>query len=292
MDRKHNIYKTLVAIVTLLTLTVTTASAQYAYFPNKGTITFEKEVYTKARMRAMQQDMANRNPGMANRFGGNIDEVPEKTSSFFTMTFDEDETLMQAQVAPEEAAGSSRPAMAMTRASGRGGARVIARSSFRGQQNDKVYYQNLSKGETEIALEIDDKYILKDSLQQITWRFTDEYREIAGYTCRRVNGATADSLYLVAFYTEQIPLSGGPVLVNGLPGMILGLAIPEMHINYWATNVDFSVDNVSGQWRDKKAKQLSFSEFMKSLENNRMFGGGRSSSPAQVKRNLLENLIY
>ena len=45
---------------------------------------------------------------------------------------------------------------------------------------------------------------------EIKWKFTDEYRNILGYDCRRVNGIMQDSVYIVAFYTPQIPVSGGP----------------------------------------------------------------------------------
>lgn len=265
--------------------------AQHAYFPLKGRITFEKEVYVRARLREMSNRSANQNRGMMMRFGGNIDEAPEKTSSMFSLHFDEDETLMTA-IESEETTGSSRIGMSPGRG-GRPNSRNMGNTVRRGvgRNQNKTYYQNLKKGETELELELDEKYLLRDSLQQITWRFTDEYRDIAGYECRRVNGATPDSLYIVAFYTDQIPVSGGPALVHGLPGMILGLAIPEMHINYWARKVDFVTDNVPSAWRDKKSKAISTQDFFNSLGNNRMFGGGGGNA-RQMRRNLLENLIY
>ncbi|WDF69310.1 GLPGLI family protein [Sphingobacterium oryzagri] len=268
-------------------------SAQHAYFPLKGIISFEKEVYTRARLREMASKSDNQNRGMMMRFGGNIDDVPEKSSSMFTLQFDEDETLMLA-VEEDESNSNRRPGN--TGGGGRGRPQnntrpqQMGRTSMRGAQ-DKVFYQNLTEASSEIQIELDEKYILKDSLQQITWRFTNEYRDIAGYECRRVNGSTPDSLYIVAFYTDQIPVSGGPALVHGLPGMILGIAIPEMHINYWARKVDFVVDNVPKSWRDKKSKEMTMESFFKSLENNRIFGGG-GSNRNQTRRNLLENLIY
>ena len=285
-----------IAYLTSFMLMSYIVSAQHAYFPNKGKIFFEREVYVKARMRDMQQNISRTNTEMSFRFGANIEQMPEKTSTYFIMEFDDDETLMRQDDSNTDLANTTRQSSTIrtnqgNRNNGRN-SRSINRSAMRRNSSEKIYYQNFSTNETEIALELDDKYILKDSLQQVTWRFTDEYREIAGYTCRRVNGATADSLYLVAFYTEQIPLSGGPALAGGLPGMILGLAIPEMHINYWATEVSFTVDNVTKQWREKKSKQMSIQDFFKSLENNRIYGGGRSSNPSQIRRNLLESLIY
>src|SRR5690606_3241640 len=238
-------------------------AAQHAYFPNKGIISFEKEVYVRARMREMTNRADGRNRGMMMRFGGNIDDVPEKNSSMFTLRFDDDETLMT-PAEEAETTGSTATSGRSGTGGGRGGNRTMNRapnvrqSTRPGEQ--KVYYQNFREGTSELELNLDEKYLLQDSLQQITWRFTDEYRNIAGYDCRRVNGATPDSLYIVAFYTDQIPISGGPALVHGLPGMILGLAIPEMHINYWARKVDFVVDNVPNQWRDKKSKPMTMND--------------------------------
>jgi GLPGLI family protein len=46
-----------------------------------------------------------------------------------------------------------------------------------------------------------------------------------------------DSIYVVAFYTDQIPVSGGPESFTGLPGMILGIALPYEHITWFATKI-------------------------------------------------------
>jgi len=80
-------------------------------------------------------------------------------------------------------------------------------------------------------------FLVKDSMRKITWKITDETREIAGFTCRRANGLIMDSVYVVAFYTNRIPVAGGPESFSGLPGMILGVALPHLHITWFATSV-------------------------------------------------------
>lgn len=80
-------------------------------------------------------------------------------------------------------------------------------------------------------------YLVKDSLRKINWKLTSETREIAGYECRRANAVMMDSIYVVAFYTDKIPVSGGPESFNGLPGMILGVALPHENISWFATSV-------------------------------------------------------
>jgi GLPGLI family protein len=80
-------------------------------------------------------------------------------------------------------------------------------------------------------------FLVKDSLRKINWKITDETREIAGYTCRRANALVLDSVYVVAFYTDKIHVSGGPESFTGLPGMILELALPHENVIWRATRV-------------------------------------------------------
>ncbi len=79
-------------------------------------------------------------------------------------------------------------------------------------------------------------YLVVDSAKNIQWKITGETREIAGFLCRRANAVIADSIYVVAFYTDQILAKGGPELFVGLPGMILGVALPNEHITWFAKN--------------------------------------------------------
>lgn len=80
-------------------------------------------------------------------------------------------------------------------------------------------------------------FLIKDTSNKIKWKLTGETRDIAGYICHRANGLTLDSVYVVAFYTDQIPVSGGPESFFGLPGMILGIALPYENVTWFATKV-------------------------------------------------------
>ena len=268
--------------------------AQYAYFGTRGKIAFDKIIFTRARVRSMTQQM---DPNRNMRFGGggfNIDNMAESSTQKMIMFFDENSTVLTNDSTMDENSTSGRNNFGTRGGRSGGNMRMGAgrrnngMSRSRMNNNTRVYYQDLKKNTSIVQLEIDEKYILSDTLSNITWRFTDEYRDIAGFECRRVNGSTPDSLYLVAFYTDQIPVSAGPALSNGLPGMILGLAIPELHIQYWATKVDYSNDTTPNDWRDKKANALTFDEFFKSF--GRIFQRGRDSNTA--RRQIQEQLIY
>ncbi len=87
------------------------------------------------------------------------------------------------------------------------------------------------------------KFVISDSIPQIDWKITNENREIAGFNCRKAIGKIMDSVYVFAFYTDEITIPGGPCSINGLPGMILGVTIPRMYTSYIATKV--SIVNVN-----------------------------------------------
>lgn len=111
-------------------------------------------------------------------------------------------------------------------------------------------------------------FLVKDSIRKINWKITDEFREIAGYSCRRANAIVLDSIYVVAFYTDQIPVSSGPETFAGLPGMILGVALPYEHITWFATSVtDKPLDNlaapVKGKVTDNKGLHSTLQSVLK-----------------------------
>ncbi len=89
-------------------------------------------------------------------------------------------------------------------------------------------------------------YLIKDSLLKIKWFIGNENRVIAGFNCRKATGIIFDSVYVFAFYAEDIMVSGGPVGISGLPGMILGLTIPRFYTSYMAVSVQ-AVGVNSGQ---------------------------------------------
>ena len=84
----------------------------------------------------------------------------------------------------------------------------------------------------------EDTYVLQDSIGKIEWKISEEFRTIAGFECRKAVAIICDSVYVVAFYTDEITVTGGPESFNGLPGMILGLAIPRLYTTWFATKVE------------------------------------------------------
>ncbi len=86
---------------------------------------------------------------------------------------------------------------------------------------------------------------VEDSMQQLQWRLTNENRVIAGFNCRKAVAKMFDSVYVFAFYTDEILIPGGPCSINGLPGMILGVTIPRLFTSWIATKVTVNAVNES-----------------------------------------------
>ena len=105
-------------------------------------------------------------------------------------------------------------------------------------------------------------YLIKDSLSNVKWRITKETRTIAGYECRKAIGVIYDTVYVVAFYCEQFVMPAGPEAVQGLPGMILGLAIPRYNTTWFATKVELANFNETEIVPPAKGKKTTKKELV------------------------------
>lgn len=90
---------------------------------------------------------------------------------------------------------------------------------------------------TSAANVFENTYLVNDSLVKYEWKITGEVRDIAGFECKKAVTKICDSVVVVAFYTDQIPVQAGPENFNGLPGMILGIAVPRLGTTIFATSI-------------------------------------------------------
>lgn len=101
----------------------------------------------------------------------------------------------------------------------------------------------------------DNTYLLSDSLMKIDWQLVpNETREIAGFNCRKAVGKIFDSVYVFAFYSDEVLISGGPMGIHGLPGMIMGITIPRMYTSWIATRLEVNGVNTRQVVAPKKGK--------------------------------------
>ena len=88
------------------------------------------------------------------------------------------------------------------------------------------------------------------------WKLTDERKVIAGFDCIRANAIIYDSIYVVAFFSEQLLPAIGPESFSGLPGMILGVSIPHEHISWFATKINITIPTGGQEITSQKFEEM------------------------------------
>ncbi|WP_316769542.1 GLPGLI family protein [Pedobacter frigiditerrae] len=210
---KMKIYQIIIAC---LFLGSQASFAQNARFTTQGVIEYEKKI----NMYALIKDQVKKNADRS-YYAQAFEDYQKKNPQFkvlkSTLKFSKDQTLFTP--IEEDVVGNGF-------------------FDFASSDQNNIISTNAAAG-TSVAQKkvFEQTYLLKDSTRKINWKITNEMRNIAGYDCRRANALIMDSIYVVAFYTEEIPVSGGPETFSGLPGMILGVALPYEHITWFATSV-------------------------------------------------------
>jgi GLPGLI family protein len=221
--------------------------AQHTHFTTSGTIEFEKRV----NMYAVIQRTINSDNDAVNTplFENYKKSQPQFKTLKSTLSFSDNKTLF---VPDEEATTASS----------------MFFSNIPATHQSNVIYSDLT-GKTAVSQRsvLEERFLVKDTLRKIKWKITDETREIAGYTCRRANAIVADSIYVVAFYTTKIRVPGGPESFHGLPGMILGVALPHENITWFATKVTEATLPPNTIVPPKKGKTLDEKAFREMLLN-------------------------
>ncbi len=143
--------------------------------------------------------------------------LPQFKSTYFKLTFDQNKTLYEPG---KENPDNNKLWMG------------------EGVADENVVYSDLVLRQSVSQKKAFEKvFLVKDSIRNIQWKITGETRKIAGFECRRANAVIMDSIYVVAFYCDEITTPGGPESFSGLPGMILGVAMPHEHVTWFATKL-------------------------------------------------------
>ncbi|MCO6498522.1 MAG: GLPGLI family protein [Chitinophagaceae bacterium] len=229
-------------------------------------IEYEKKVNTWASIPAEMLDRFKQN-------------MPQYSSSFYSYETDGKKSLYKA-IPQENNAGMG----------GRGG------GFFRmgqGSEDDEVFTDFVKGEQISLKSVFEKNYLLTDPIGHINWKLTNDYREIAGFNCRRATAIIMDSVFVVAFYTNEILAQGGPEGFTGLPGTILGLVINRLHTTWYATKVsvvDVKPDRIVAPI-DSKAEKSSKLQLIESLkdrfQNNRSGRGFGNNDDSMIWRIMI-----
>lgn len=138
---------------------------------------------------------------------------------------------------------------------------------FMPMSNKNIVYHDYTTGTTIAQKPVfEETFLMQDSIPKIKWRLTADSRTIAGFDCRKAVGILDDTVGVIAFYTDEIMIPGGPEGITGLPGMILGLSVPRLHAVWLATQVEVSDVNMNAVTPATKGKKSDRATMMKALD--------------------------
>lgn len=205
-----------------------------AVFLSKGKVEFEKKT--------------NLWIDLTGSFADDIKKsIPEYKTSYFDYEFDNNKAIYKPGREVTDKAGSFFGALA----------------------SDNVVYSNFSTNKYIAEKHVFEKtFLIEDSLRNAKWKIKNDFRDIAGFHCRRATTIIMDSVFVVAFYTDEITVPGGPESFSGLPGMILGLVINRVHTSWYATKVEtVGVDEkeIAPPSKGKKISEKELKEELKKL---------------------------
>jgi hypothetical protein len=172
-----------------------------------------------------------------NRAGGAGGMLPTERVSEVILLFKGSESLMKPvppapRVGGPPGAGDRRPGMA---------ARMrMASASRRDRETVVEAYVQHDEGTIVEAREfLGRTFLIEDEVPALQWRLTGEQAEFLDYVVQKAV-AQQDSSTVEAWFTPQIPISGGPAMYGGLPGMILVVSVDDGEIQYNATAVSLT----------------------------------------------------
>ena len=219
----------------LILILFSIASQAQTRFINTVKIEFEKTIYARQLMKAIEPQWYERMK----------DRIPETMLTYFDFIADTTASIYKP--------GKEVP--------------YDPRSFFQGLGDKNVVYNNYKTKSTVTQKPVfEETFLIQDSLVRIKWKLTADTRLIAGFECRKAIGLVDDTVAVFAFYTDEILVNGGPESINGLPGMILGMGIPRIHTTWFATKVEITNVPMSQVTPATKGKKVDRPTMVKSLE--------------------------
>jgi GLPGLI family protein len=212
---------------------ITTVSANAQQFINSGMIEYEVRI--------------NNHRMFGDGFFAEMfkDKMPNFSTTYYKLTFDNNKTIYKFDRLNEK-----------------------DKLPWNNYPEENVWYNDFNTDKRiNQKFVFDQTYILEDSLMKMDWKLIpNETREIAGFVCRKAQTIIFDSVYVFAYYTDEITVSGGPMGIHGLPGMILGITIPRMFSSWIATKLQVNGVNTNIVTAPTKGKKKPAIELQQQIE--------------------------
>lgn len=171
-------------------------------------------------------------------------------------------------------------------------------------------YKNIKENNFTSERELFGKlFLVQDTLPQINWKLTGETKQIGQYTCYKATytrmsrgGFKMDSengesliqpkeIVTTAWYTPQIPISDGPEMYYGLPGLILEVIDGDRVLI--CTKIILNPEEELSIPQPKKGKKVTSAEYEKLMEEKllemrEMNRGGQKKGQGEYREITIE----
>jgi GLPGLI family protein len=127
-------------------------------------------------------------------------------------------------------------------------------------KREAYYKQIVSHKMVKLAYLEDEKFIINDDLPKIDWKIANENQKIGEYDCQKAT-AQFKGIEIVAWFTTAIAINDGPLMLSGLPGLIIKASINNMLV-YAVEKIVIEKENTTIV-SFKDGKVISLEEFEK-----------------------------
>jgi len=221
---------------------LSSSTALHAQFIQTGKIEFERKVNIYAQLKEMEENGGNQFIEQMKA------KIPKFSNSFFDLSFNTSKSFYKPG---KEVEGS------------------VMKMFGGGPATENIVLSDFTSHTVKASKKVfEQKFYVEDTLRVLEWQVKDEIRTIANFKCHKAVAKICDSVYVVAFYTEEIPVSGGPEMFGGLPGMILELAIPRLHTTWTAQKVELITPNETEFTVPDKGKKVNEKELEETVFNS------------------------
>ena len=97
----------------------------------------------------------------------------------------------------------------------------------------------------------------EETLPQLDWTLTDSVKTICGYTCHQAKAGLYGRTWTV-WYCPELPLSYGPYVLGGLPGLILEAVDADGLFHFTAVGIEQAPENTKVELGPSIHKPVKF----------------------------------
>ena len=144
-------------------------------------------------------------------------------------------------------------------------------SGWTWRKDDYLIYRDFNNMVRKDWLDMLDRtYLVEDTLVFPKWKIRSEIKDIQGYVCMSAEMRdTIKKQHIVAWFTDEIPISAGPEMLGGLPGVILEMEVNGGAVIVTATDIDLKpLEDGIGLPKKMKGRKIDHAKYLSLIQSH------------------------